>query len=257
MSIFTNLLHDLVALITPRTCIVCGEEIDAGGEPVCDACRLRIPLTRFSNDNHNPMAERLRNTAPIERATALLWYVGASEWRAMIHRFKYMGAWYAAEKMGEWLGREMLRSNEFSDVELIIPIPLHPLKRIKRGYNQAEHIAIGVGRAMNLPYNFRSLRRTGNNASQTLISRVERWQNVESAFKVRNAKHLRGRHILLVDDVFTTGATTSSCIESIIAACEGDVRISVATLSASQQLLDEWVTKPDIQSASEQLFQKI
>ena len=223
----------------PRSCIVCGESVSDGEGAVCDLCRLRVPLTQFANDTNNPMVSRLRTYVPIEGAAALFWYTRDSDWRKMIHRFKYNGAWYSAERMGEWLGRELHASGNFSDIDLIVPVPLHPLKRLRRGYNQAEHIARGIGRSMGVKCDFGSLKRTANNTSQTLQQQAERWANVESVFRVRSAKGLRGRHILVVDDVFTTGATTSSCIETIVRACQGDVRISVATLAVSRRLVSE------------------
>lgn len=246
MSIFANIINDLLSLLLPRVCIVCGEAIEADEEAVCDVCKLRVPLTNFSTDDNNPMACRLRNYTPIEHASALFWYTRDSSWRKMIHSFKYHGAWYSAEKMGEWLGRELRKSGNFDDIDIIIPIPLHPFKRIKRGYNQSEHLAIGVGRSLGVKCDFRSLQRVSNTASQALKQQSERWRDMESVFKVRRAQRLRGRHILIVDDVFTTGATTTSCIESIIAACQGDVRISVATLAVSRRLVAEMSDSYDV-----------
>lgn len=239
MSIFSNIFLSLSSLVMPRVCVVCGEPLGEGERPICDLCRLRVPLTNFADDDNNPMVARLRNHAPIEHATALFWYAHNSEWRTAIHNIKYRDAWYSAEKLGEWLGQELLRSGKFDDIELIIPIPLHPVKRLRRGYNQSEHIAIGVGRVLGAKCDFRSVRRANNNASQALTQQSERWENVASIFKVRDAKRLRGRHLLIVDDVFTTGATTTSCIEAIVSACDGEVRISVATLAASRRLVEE------------------
>lgn len=239
MSIFYNIISDVMSLMAPRICIVCGEMLAADEDIICDVCKLRVPLTNFANDTHNPMFGRLANYAPIERAAALFWYTRDSDWRQMIHRFKYKRVWFAAERMGEWLGSELRKSGNFDDIDLIVPVPLHPIKRMKRGYNQAEHIAMGVGRAMGVKCDFRSLRRTDNTTSQTTHQQAERWQNVEHVFNARSDKRLRGRHILVVDDVFTTGATTSSCIEAIVAACEGEVRISVATLAVSRRLVEE------------------
>lgn len=246
MSIFANIINDLLSLLLPRVCIVCGEEVEADEESVCDLCKLRVPLTNFATDDNNPMVCRLRTHAPIERAAALFWYSRDSNWRKMIHEFKYRGAWYSAEKMGEWLGRELRKSGNFDDVDLIVPIPLHTLKRLKRGYNQSEHIAIGVSRGLGVKYDFRAVRRVSNTASQALTQQSERWRNMESVFKVRREQKLRGRHILIVDDVFTTGATTTSCIESIITACQGDVRISVATLAVSRSLVAEMSDNYDV-----------
>ena len=121
----------------------------------------------------------------------------------------------------------------YDDVDVIVPVPLHYRRRIKRGYNQSELLAIGMARQMGVECDFRSLKRVRYNDSQTSKSRTERWMNVDDIFEVCRVDRLRGRHILLVDDVLTTGATISACAEEIIRACEGDVRISIATLAAS------------------------
>jgi ComF family protein len=132
----------------------------------------------------------------------------------------------------------LIDSDNFEDIDLIIPIPLHFRRRLRRGYNQSEQLAIGVARKMGVAYDFRAVRRHLYNESQTLKSRTERWDNVEEIFEVRRAERLRGHHILLVDDVLTTGATITSCASAIIKACGGDVRISVASLAVSRRILE-------------------
>ena len=109
-----------------------------------------------------------------------------------------------------------------------------------RGYNQSEQLALGMGRKMGVRCEFRAVRRRSYNDSQTSKSKSERWDNVDDIFEVRDVEKLRGQHILLVDDVMTTGATMSSCATAIIRACEGDVRISVASLAASRRMADGW-----------------
>ena len=141
--------------------------------------------------------------------------------------------------MGEWLGEELLDSGNFDDIDLIVPIPLHYRRRLRRGYNQSEQLALGVGRKMGVECDFRSVRRRHYNDSQTSKSRSERWDNVEEIFDVRSVERLRGRHILLVDDVLTTGATMVSCASTILKACEGEVRISVASLAVSRRVIED------------------
>ena len=138
--------------------------------------------------------------------------------------------------MGEWFGEELRRSGNFADVDVIIPVPLHFRRRLVRGYNQSEQLALGIGRKLGVRCNFGSVRRRLYNDSQTSKNRKERWENVDAIFDVRTTEHLRGRHVLLVDDVLTTGATINSCAAAIVRACDGDVRISVASLAASTML---------------------
>ena len=229
---------DVASLFMPRSCLACGRVLLEGEESVCLACRYNIPLTNYAKNKENPVKLLFDNVLPVESAMAMFWFVGGTEWQRIIHNFKYHGRWYFAQKMGEWLGEELIDSGNFEDIDLIIPIPLHFRRRLRRGYNQSEQLAIGVARKMGVAYDFRAVRRHLYNESQTLKSRTERWDNVEEIFEVRRAERLRGRHILLVDDVLTTGATITSCASAIIKACDGDVRISVASLAVSRRILE-------------------
>lgn len=233
-----SIFSALASLLFPRICPVCNRLLGEGERDVCTLCRNDIPLTGFIDEADNVMEQRFWGYLPIERAAALFWFTGGSGWRDLIHDFKYSQHWRTAEMMGRWMGAELCRSGRFDDIDLVIPIPLHWRKRLSRGYNQSEYIARGIARHLNAPCDFRSVRRAHNNKSQTRKSHNERWDNVSGIFEVRRAERLRGRHILLVDDVFTTGATIGSCAEAIIAACEGDVRISIATLAASRRALE-------------------
>lgn len=240
MSIFNDIagvLRDATSLFLPRTCLACGKVLLENEGSICLTCRYNMPLTNFSSRRDNPMKLLFENILPIEAATAMFWFVGGTEWQRIIHNFKYYGRWLFAQKMGEWLGEELRDSGNFEGVNLIIPIPLHYRRRLKRGYNQSEQLALGVGRKMGVKCDFRSVRRSQYNDSQTSKSRSERWENVEAVFEVRDAKRLRGRHILLVDDVLTTGATMLSCASAIRHACDGDVKISVASLAVSRKII--------------------
>lgn len=242
MSIFYDsalVLRDIASLILPRTCLACGRTLLENEGCVCLACRYNMPLTDFAKRRENVIKHLFENMLSVEAAAAMYWFVEGTEWQRIIHNFKYHGRWFFAQKMGEWLGEELRDSGNFEGVDLIIPIPLHYRRRLMRGYNQSEQLALGVGRKMGIKCDFRSVRRCAYNESQTSKSRSERWDNVEEIFEVRNADRLRGRHILLVDDVLTTGATISSCAMAILRACDGDVRISIATLAASRRIMNE------------------
>lgn len=242
MSIFYDIavvLRDVASLFLPRTCLACGRVLLENEGCVCLACRYNMPLTNFAKRKDNPIKLLFENVLPVESAAAMFWFVGGTEWQRIIHNFKYYGRWFFAQKMGEWLGEELLDSGNFDDIDLIVPIPLHYRRRLRRGYNQSEQLALGVGRKMGVECDFRSVRRRHYNDSQTSKSRSERWNNVEEIFDVRRAERLRGKHILLLDDVLTTGATMASCASAIVKACEGDVLISVASLSVSRRIIEE------------------
>ena len=242
MSIFSDVsavVRDVASLFLPRTCLACGRVLLENEGSICLACRYNMPLTNFAKRKDNPVKLLFENVLDVESAASMFWFVGGTEWQRIVHNFKYHGRWFFAQKMGEWMGEELLDSGNFEDIDLIIPIPLHYRRRLHRGYNQSEQLALGVGRKMGIECDFRSVRRCHYNDSQTSKSRSERWENVEEIFDVRRAERLRGKHILLLDDVLTTGATMASCASAIEKACEGDVRISIATLTVSRRIMSE------------------
>lgn len=154
----------------------------------------------------------------------------------MVHDFKYRSGWSLATEMGHWYGRELAEAGLYGDVDVVVPVPLHFLKRIKRGYNQSEYIARAIAQTLALPVDTRNVVRRVHNSSQTRRAKSERWENVEGIFAVRHAERLSGRHILLVDDVLTTGATIISCAEAIYRAVP-DCRLSIATIAVSKSEL--------------------
>lgn len=236
MSILNDMMRDVLSLVIPASCPVCGKRLGRGEAVVCASCEVTAPLTNLWREPHNPMNERFWGLMPVERASAFLWYVEGSAWRDVVHNFKYGGQWRVAYNMGRWFGAELRESGLYADVDVVVPVPLHLARRMWRGYNQSEYIARGIARELGVKVDTRSVGRHRYNSSQTHHRKVERWDNVEGIFRVRRADALRGKHILLVDDVFTTGATIMSLGETILRSTE-DVRLSVATLATSRHSL--------------------
>lgn len=236
MSILNDLLSDLAALLFPPHCAVCGHPLAPGERTVCTLCRATAPLTGYWREADNPVLRRCRDLLPVERASALLFFVHGSGWRRLIHGFKYRGAWRTARAMGEWYGDRLRAGGLHDDVDLVIPVPLHPLKRCRRGYNQSEYIAEGIASQLGAEVDRRSVRRKRNTESQALKPRRERARNVDEAFAVRRPERLEGRHVLLVDDVFTTGSTMLSCAGEMLRAAPG-CRISIVALAVSRREL--------------------
>jgi ComF family protein len=193
---------------------------------------MEAPLTTHPTEAHNPLLDHMRTIVPTERAAALLSFPKGSGWREAVHEFKYKGSWRIAEECGRWLGEALAEGGLFYDVDLIIPVPLHRRKQLKRGYNQAEYMARGVAAALQRPYSTKHLHRVKNNPSQALKRSEERWSNVEGIFSVKRAEELRGKHILLVDDVITSGATIGSSAQALINSVEG-VRISICAFASA------------------------
>lgn len=230
-----DMLRDVMSLIAPPSCAICGKPI-AAGAVVCPLCEMTAPLTGLWQQAHNAMNERFWGLMPVERASAMFWYVEGSPWRDMVHRFKYAGQWRVAYNMGRWYGALLRDSGLYADVDVVVPVPLHLVRRLFRGYNQSEYIARGVARELGVKVDVGSVSRYRYNSSQTTQRRDERWDNVEGIFRVRRREALKGKHILLVDDVFTTGATIMSLGETILKSVE-DVRLSVAVLATPRHSL--------------------
>lgn len=230
-----NALHAVRSLLFPTVCMACGEHVTPAMHSICTRCRNDIPLTYYWAEHDNPVKEHLGNMAPIVEASAFFFFKGNSIWRRLIHRFKYESRWRIAYDLGRWYGAELAASGLYDTIDAIVPIPLHPIKQLRRGYNQSHYIAEGMARELHIAVDNRALRRHKNNPSQTYLRRSERWKNAEGIFKVRDAERLRGRHILLVDDMLTSGATLHSAISTIIAAVP-DCRISVAVLAVTHHI---------------------
>ena len=233
----TSPFRDIWRLFFPNVCAVCGCALPDGDDFMCKYCQWEMPLTRFWERKDNPVAGKFHGHLPVVNASSFYFFVYRSGFRDLIHDFKYRGGWSIARKMGEWYGSELAASGLYDEIDLIVPVPLHIRKRISRGYNQSEYIAEGISAATGIPVDRRSVRRTTHNRSQTQRRKSERWDNVEGIFAVRDPERLRGKHLLIVDDVLTTGATIISLGETILRAVPG-CRISIATLAVSKSELE-------------------
>lgn len=236
MSILSDCLSDLEALLFPPRCPVCGEVLPSGVRLLCLHCRLNAPLTHYWEAWDNPLSRSFWGLLPLQHASSLLFFLPDSGWQRLIHDFKYRGRWRLAYEMGVWYGEMLAASEAYPDIDCILPIPLHWRKRLGRGYNQSEYLAEGIASVLGVPVDRRSVMRHRNNPSQAQRSPQERWENAEGIFRVRHPEQLRGKHILLVDDVLTTRATMISCGRTILEAVP-DCRLSVAVLAASKHHL--------------------
>lgn len=231
------MLRDLAELFFPRRCPACGGAMAGRGEIICTQCAWEIPLTGFWEQADNPVAQKFWGHLPVEQASAFFYYTEASRFRELVRTFKYRGGWSLAERLGRWYGARMEQGGLYGGVEVVMGVPLHFRRRLTRGYNQSEYLAAGIAQALNRPVDHRSLRRKVNNPSQTRSKADERWDNVQGIFAVHRPERLAGKHILLVDDVLTTGATIISLAEEILCAVP-DAKISIAALAVSKKGLE-------------------
>lgn len=229
-------LRSVAELFYPHLCPVCGGRIEGDHQKVCTRCMVDAPLTGFEQLADNPVSRRVWNLIPAQRACALLYYVHEGKWRNLAHRFKFAGRWRYAVDAGRMMGSMLAESPLWGDVDCVAAVPLHTLRKLSRGYNQSEYIAKGVAEALGVEHLTGCLSRHTYNRPQVDTDKDKRWDNVEGIFSVTHPERLSGRHILLIDDVFTTGATTISCGEAILRAVP-DCRLSIATLFVSKQEL--------------------
>lgn len=233
MGYFYDLWDDFVSLLFPRLCYGCGNHLLRNEKLICTECFVVIPRTNYHLKADNTVAQLFWGRCMIERAAAFSFYTRDSRIRKLIHQLKYKGV----KEIGIELGRIYalsLKSSGFLDgIDLLIPVPLHKSKKRKRGFNQSELICTGISDVTGLPTDILSLVRMNVSKTQTKKSRYDRWTNVEGIFQVTDELKLKNKHILIVDDVITTGSTIEACVNEILKI--EDTRVSVAALAFSVQ----------------------
>ncbi len=218
----------LLNLISPQACPVCGGRMTVGEALVCGKCNLQLPRTGYSgNAYRNEMAKLFWLQIPIERAAAWFFYEAHSPVSRLLYRLKYANHPETGEEMGRMMAQEMQADGFFDGIDAIIPVPLTRKRQRERGYNQSMEIARGVSGITGIPILKQVLVRTSFAESQTRKDRRGRHDNVESAFRLNKNIALQGKHLLIIDDVVTTGATITACGKQLMKA--GEVKISVLT----------------------------
>lgn len=225
-------LGSFLSLFFPRYCIVCGRTLAKGEECLCTMCNINLPRTDYHLRKDNPVEKMFWGKIPLERATSFFFYRKGSDFRQILHQLKYGGQKGIGAIMGRYMAAELLESGFFEGVDVILPVPLHKKKQQIRGYNQSEWIARGIAAVTGISIDTESVMRRKNTETQTRKSFLERWENVEGIFELNHAESLIGKHILIVDDVLTTGATTVECA-SCLTDIEG-IRISILTLAMAE-----------------------
>lgn len=229
-STLLNLTHDLASLFYPTTCCACGTALVRGEKTLCTGCTMKMPKTNFHKVRKNLVEKSFWGRVPIELATSYFFFVKNSDFQHMLHKLKYKGRSDIGVFLGKRFGNDLMSQPEFTHFDAIIPVPLHPDKLKKRGYNQSEMVAQGLSQSMKVPVNTVSLIRKTFTETQTRKSRIERWENVKEVFEATPAINLNDKHVLIVDDVLTTGATIEGCANALLSRFP-NVKISVATLA--------------------------
>lgn len=229
-----RLLRAAIDTLAPRHCAVCGRRLSAYERCVCAECSLRLPYTGFGARRDNPLERLLIGRFPLGRASAYIFYSGGEDVRSLLFALKYRRRPEVGHEMGRRMATELKGQGFFSGIDTIVPVPLSRCREAHRGYNQSLAIAKGVGEVAGIAVEPRLIARIIDNPTQTRLSPQERAGNVKGIFRAANAAKIEGRHILIIDDMITTGATTTACADTLAAA--GAKKISVLTLAASPSI---------------------
>lgn len=232
MFLLKESIGSFVSLFFPHCCVVCGSLLAKGERCICTACNIRLPRTDYHLQKENPVEQMFWGKIELVKATSFFFYKKGSDFRRILHLLKYGGRKDVGEAMGRYMACELLPSGFFEGIDVIVPVPLHRKKQRMRGYNQSECIAQGISAVTQIPLDIKCISRNKNTATQTRKSTVERWDNVDSIFTLCDSHLLVGKHVLIVDDVLTTGATVVSCA-SAFNGVDG-IRVSVLTLAKAE-----------------------
>jgi ComF family protein len=225
------LWYDFVSLIFPRVCESCGNTLLKHERCICAFCLHHLPRTDFHLHADNPLSRIFWGRVNIQSATALYYFHKGNHVQHLVHGLKYKGKQDIGVFLGTIYGEELKKTKLFGDISLIVPVPLHPKKKRKRGYNQSELFARGLSKTMKVEIDTTTLIRTIATQTQTRKSRFKRWENVKEVFVLTDEKRYQNKHILLVDDVVTTGATLEACANIILKS--PGTRVSIATIACA------------------------
>jgi len=228
----SSLLNDLVNLFYPYHCMICKKPLIEIEQHICLNCLCDLPKTNYHVSKSNPARDLFAGYPQVNEVTAFLFFAKDGTTQKLIHSLKYYGNKNLAKYMGRIAALELKKYGFYASIESIIPIPLHKKKEKKRGYNQSGLIANGFSSVFGCKTDNKILKRATDTKSQTRKSVYDRHVNVEKIFEVTDIEHLHGKHILLVDDVMTTGATISSCINALLTVPE--IKISIFSLSIAK-----------------------
>lgn len=210
------MIKNLLNLFFPKICSACSLQLSDNEIQICTHCRHQLPLTNFHDDPNNEVHKRLYGRVKLACATALLHFSKKGIVQELMHNLKYRGQESIGEFLGEWLGSELSQLEAYKTIDVVIPVPLHKAKLKSRGYNQVDKFGQALAKAINAEYNTSILIKTANTKTQVFKDRLKRNTNESSNFKLTNTHLLANKHILLVDDIITTGATVEDCASQLL-----------------------------------------
>ncbi len=224
-----RVLKDIFAVFFPKICLCCKEHLIAKEFVICITCRHDLPKTNFSFEKENLVEKSFYGRIPIESATTLFYFFKKGKVQQLIHQLKYKKQQQVGVLIGNWLGAELTQSNRFKNIDCIVPVPLHKKKLKQRGYNQVTTFGLSLAKKLHVPYYENILVKTSSTKTQTKKIRLDRWANVQELFFVQNNSTLENKHILLIDDIITTGATLEACCKALYKIKK--IKISIACMA--------------------------
>lgn len=227
-----QLLGDFISILFPDCCNACGTELYHGEKLICTHCLFDLPYTDFHIYQDNPVAKLFWGRVYCNQAMAMLYFRKGTRVQKLIHHLKYKGRTDLGLALGKLLGERLSSSTTYPLAQLIIPVPLHPKKEKSRGYNQCKCIADGISASLHIPVLTTALIRQVQTTSQTKKSRYNRFENMKAVFHIADPAALKGKHIMLVDDVITTGATLEACAQVLLAS--GISKLSIVALAFTE-----------------------
>lgn len=222
-----NTIHDFSRLLFPHYCIGCGNDLKDRTAVLCYHCQTELPFTNFFSITNNPVEKSFYGRLHLQAAAAAFYFTKDSLMQLLIAELKYKQNISVGYYLGRMMGHQLMHSERFQSIDCIIPMPLHPKKLRSRGYNQASIIAKGIQSVWNKPIYENAISRTVFSISQTTQDRIHRWENMQGIFTCNNPSEILQKHLLLVDDVTTTGASLEA-LGSVLQTLES-VKLSVAT----------------------------
>ncbi|GAB1855176.1 ComF family protein [Flavobacteriaceae bacterium MHTCC 0001] len=222
-------MKSLINLFFPKACYACSNYLSDNEETICINCRHDLPVTNFHFNNDATVKNVFRGRTKIELATALFRFEKKGLVQQLIHGLKYKGYEQIGTFLGDWLGGELQQVKAYNTIDVVIPVPLHAKKLKMRGYNQVAKFGQQIAEALNTNYMNNVLVKVSNSTSQTTKKRLARWQSSEELFALKNMHLIENKHILLVDDIITTGATLEACCQVLHQAKH--IKISIATMA--------------------------
>lgn len=230
MHTLADYIGGIAQLFFPHRCSGCGSDLLSRKQWLCIHCLQELPETGFSRAYDNPVEKIFWGRTPVAAATAQFYFTKKSSLQHTLHAFKYSGKKLLGIYLGKLMAEEILQGQRFQTVDLIVPLPLFWSREKKRGYNQSQVLSEGMAGVLSLPVLSKAVQRRQLTSTQTKKTRIERWRNMENKFLVSDPSAVKGKHVLLVDDIITTGATLEACAQVLH---EAGATVSIAALAYS------------------------